>query len=261
MTEEEWLASTDPAPMLRSLVPRWVARQTQGAAVDFERLRLFACACCRRAWDILDDQHRRSVEMIEDFVRTRAPDGLRAARRVRWAAGNRASSAVSEASRAFPAGHPAQHEAWARNVASSAVWRAADRIPTRAASCHGEVAQAVASLRQAQGLTGTDRLLPDGCGRFVSANELAAQAALLRDIAGNPFRTVNFDPAWLARGGGTLRSLARAVYDERSFDRLSILADALEEAGCDNPDVLDHCRGPGEHVRGCWVIDLLLGKE
>ncbi len=261
MTEGEWFACVRPGSMLRSLIARWLARQKRGAEVDFERLRLFACACCRRAWDILDQEHRQSVELIEDFVRTRAPNGLRAARRVRWAAGNRASSEVSQAYRDFPAGHPARLQAWARNVASSAVWQAADRRPTLAAFCHSEVAQAVAIVRQAQGLTGADRLVNDGRGRFVSPDELAAQAALLRDIVGNPFRSVTVRPAWLLWGGGTVGSLARAVYDESAFDRLPILADALEEAGCDDADVLSHCRGPGEHVRGCWVLDLLLGKE
>jgi hypothetical protein len=59
----------------------------------------------------------------------------------------------------------------------------------------------------------------------------------------------------------TVIALAEAIYDERAFDRLPILADALEEAGCTNADILNHCRQPGEHVRGCWVVDLILGKE
>ena len=66
------------------------------------------------------------------------------------------------------------------------------------------------------------------------------------------------DPAWLTP---TVQSIAAAIYQDRAFDRLPILADALEEAGCTNADVLLHCRQPGEHVRGCWVVDLLLGKE
>ena len=69
------------------------------------------------------------------------------------------------------------------------------------------------------------------------------------------------DPAWLAWNGGTVRKLAEAIYDERAFDRLPVLADALEEAGCADEGVLRHCRGGGPHVRGCWVIDLILGKE
>jgi hypothetical protein len=84
---------------------------------------------------------------------------------------------------------------------------------------------------------------------------------LLRDIFGNPFRTVTLDPAWLAWNGGTVRKLAQAVYDDRAFDRLPILADALEDAGCTDGEILAHCRSGGEHVRGCWVVDLLLGKE
>jgi hypothetical protein len=83
---------------------------------------------------------------------------------------------------------------------------------------------------------------------------------LLREIVGNPFRPVSLDPAWLLWNEGTVTKLAEAVYEERRFGDLPILADALEEAGCANADVLAHCRGDEEHVRGCWVVDLLLGK-
>ena len=80
---------------------------------------------------------------------------------------------------------------------------------------------------------------------------------LFRDIFGNPFRPVAFDPSWRT---STAVALARQMYESRSFDRMPILADALEEAGCDEPSVLTHCRGDGPHVRGCWVVDLVLGK-
>lgn len=72
---------------------------------------------------------------------------------------------------------------------------------------------------------------------------------------------IRLDPTWLAWCDKTVPKLARAIYEERAFDRLPILADALEEAGCADADILDHCRQPGEHVRGCWVIDLILGKS
>jgi hypothetical protein len=85
----------------------------------------------------------------------------------------------------------------------------------------------------------------------------AIQLHLLRDIFGNPFRPVAVDPDWLTP---TVVDLARGVYDAKAFDRLPVLADALEDAGCGHPDVLAHCRGPGPHVRGCWVVDLVLGK-
>ncbi len=79
-----------------------------------------------------------------------------------------------------------------------------------------------------------------------------------RCVSGNPFRSVVFDPHWRSE---TTVALAAGVYAERAFDRMPILADALEEAGCDDVDVLTHCRGPGPHVRGCWVVDRVLGKE
>jgi hypothetical protein len=83
----------------------------------------------------------------------------------------------------------------------------------------------------------------------------------VRCIFGNPFHHVAVNSTWLAWNDGTVRKIAQAIYEERAFDRMPILADALEDAGCDAADLLRHCREPGEHVRGCWVIDLLLGKE
>ena len=87
---------------------------------------------------------------------------------------------------------------------------------------------------------------------------MAAHCQLIRDIFGNPFRRVALDPAWLQWNGGTVRKMAEAIYDDRAFDRLPILADALEEAGCTDRAVLDHCRWAGAHVRGCWVLDRIL---
>jgi hypothetical protein len=84
-------------------------------------------------------------------------------------------------------------------------------------------------------------------------------AGKLRDIFGNPFRPVSVEPSWLT---STVVALAEGIYQEKAFDRLPILADALMDAGCDNDDVLNHCRDPhATHVRGCWVVDSVLGKE
>jgi hypothetical protein len=94
------------------------------------------------------------------------------------------------------------------------------------------------------------------------ARDVLPYIALLRCIFGNPFRpTPLVDRAWLAWRDGTVSKLAHAIYEQRRFSDVPILADALEEAGCSNPDILGHCRQPGEHARGCWVVDLLLGKE
>ena len=84
------------------------------------------------------------------------------------------------------------------------------------------------------------------------------QVALLRDIFGNPFRPVTLNPVYQTP---TAQSLAQSIYDQRTFSQLPILADALEEAGCTDAAILNHCRQPGEHVRGCWVVDLVLGKS
>ena len=75
-----------------------------------------------------------------------------------------------------------------------------------------------------------------------------------------PFRPVSLDPSWLTWHNATIPKIAHAIYDDRAFDRLPILADALEAAGCTDTQILDHCRRPGEHVGGCWVVDALLGK-
>jgi hypothetical protein len=83
-------------------------------------------------------------------------------------------------------------------------------------------------------------------------------AGWLRCVFGNPFRPVAADPSWLTP---TVVALAYAIYADRAFDRMPVLADALEEAGCDHHDVLAHCRGDGPHVRGCWVVDLVIGKS
>lgn len=86
--------------------------------------------------------------------------------------------------------------------------------------------------------------------------EQTAQTDLLRDIFGNPFRALTADTSWLT---SAVMELARGIYAERAFDRLPILADALQDAGCVEERLLDHCRSPGPHVRGCWGLDLVLG--
>jgi hypothetical protein len=95
--------------------------------------------------------------------------------------------------------------------------------------------------------------------KLASSDEITS---VLRDIFGPlPFRPVAIGPTWLTWNDGTVPRIAQAIYDERAFDRMPVLADALEDAGCTEQSILDHCRQPGEHVRGCWVVDLLTGRE
>jgi hypothetical protein len=100
------------------------------------------------------------------------------------------------------------------------------------------------------------RLLGDETDHWL--RESREQCHLLRDVIGNPFKAVAFDESWRTEA---VIGLARGMYEARDFDPMPVLADALEDAGCTDADVLAHCRGDGPHVRGCWVVDLVLGKE
>jgi hypothetical protein len=93
-----------------------------------------------------------------------------------------------------------------------------------------------------------------------AADENGAQCRLLRCLFGNPYRPVTCDPAWRTWDDGCVPKIARAVYAGRRFEDLPVLGDALLDAGCDEETVLEHCRRPGEHARGCWLLDLLLAK-
>ena len=104
-----------------------------------------------------------------------------------------------------------------------------------------------------------------GTPEAISGPEEMAQVELLHEIIGNPFQSVSVDPRWLMP---TVGDLAATVYEMRALpsgeldpDRLAVLSDALEEAGCDDADILEHLRSAGPHVRGCWALDLILGKQ
>jgi hypothetical protein len=228
MMESDWLNATDPQAMLMFL-------RGSGRASD-RKYRLAAAACCRRLWHASwDGAVRDAVEVAERFADGRAtPEEMQAA-------------GMSVAGRGDMAGRAAGACAVVRDtdaydfpdVAHYAASRAFDVAVEAATVSGGSYDQAVASR----------------------AAERAAQAALLRELFGPlPFREVRLDLAWLAWNGGTVQRLAEGIYAERAFDRLPVLGDALEEAGCTDADILNHCRQPGVHVRGCWVIDLLLGK-
>ena len=88
-------------------------------------------------------------------------------------------------------------------------------------------------------------------------SEKQQHSNIIRDVFGNLFRAVTVQPAWLTP---SVVSLAQTIYDVRAFHRMPILGDAIEETGCDRTDILKHCRSETEHVRGCWLVDDLLGK-
>lgn len=186
--------------------------------------RLFGCACCRFIWDLLvDERSRCALEVAETFA-----DGVVGEEERRTA-----QQAAQLAALCFTKTHTPDYR---RRAAADA----AARVSRKKGASQSAWAAASAS------------------GSVVGKRE----SGVLRDLFGNSFHPLPIlDLRWLAWNDGTSHRIAEGIYGERAFDRLPILADALEKAGCTNTDILNHCRQPGEHVRGCWVIDLILGKE
>jgi hypothetical protein len=246
MTEAEWLECLEPEKMLLHVRDRASDR----------KMRLFAIACCRRVWDRLTDP--RSQEAVA-FGERFAEVGV-ARRRGRPAVEKAARKAWEEADEARRRSSRLEEQ----------VTRLIDVNAFHAASAtlegNGWFAAYLASGFTAN-VVAWEKLRDRHGGRAAwdpAAKEMEQrqQVPLLRDIFGNPFRPPAPVPAAiLAWGNGAVPKVAGAIYEEAAFDRLPILADALEDAGCDNADLLDHCRGPGVHARGCWAVDALLGRK
>jgi hypothetical protein len=228
VTDEEWRDDPHPFRLLR-----WW-RYFRGEESQRKR-RLLACACCRLFWGHLSDAClRRAVELAEGFADGRVGPGELAR-----AHEHALALATSRGRRLSQMGN--DNPEW---VGLATAWRAA----SAAASVSGPEGSPLENALHAAAQDG-------GHGRDT---EDAGQAALVRDVLGNPVRPVVQDPAWPR--GGAVREVAQAIYDGKRFEDLAILADALEEAGCSDAAILEHFRGPGPHVRGCWAVDLLLGR-
>jgi hypothetical protein len=225
MTEKQWHDARDsPEAMLNLLTDRASPR----------KLRLYAVGCCRRIWHLLKDERcRYAVEVAQRYADGQASDGeLRAAGQV-----------MSSVARVW--GDASSPQAHASEVIGGAAW-ATTRVPAWHAAWDAAMDARMAARDFSPG------------GDY--ERERAWQAGLLRDLFGTPYRPVRIDPAWLAYEAGAVVKVARVIYDEGRFGDLPILADALEEAGCADADVLSHCRARGApHYRGCWVVDAVLG--
>ncbi len=253
MTEGEWLTA-NVSSLLNDLdglaYPHYAAELPPAlrARATGRALRLFACACCRCLWARLPtDRCRAAVEAAERYADDPAAgDDLRQAQ-ADAAAAYRDWSAAWVASLP-PDCHPLDRARRSfqpdQAVVVAVRWATADDLG-------GELGYMYACLWAAHSREGDAAVLA----------ALRRYADLLRDVFGNPFHPVAFDPAWRAWNHGTVPAIARRAYDERAFHDLPILADALEDAGCGDADLLAHCRCGGEHVRGCWAVDLLLGKH
>jgi hypothetical protein len=191
------------------------------------KLRLVAVACCRELWEFIRDERGRRATVVAE----RYADGM--------ATAGELQAAYEDAAVLEPE---------------------IDSYPAEKASAWVAHQSAVVASENALGHSATGAY--DVPGHFLLWRRQKKRmrkfsVKLLREVFGNPFHPVAADPSWRT---STVVSLAEGIYADRAFDRLPILADALQDAGCENPDVLGHCRGPGPHARGCWVVDLLLGK-
>jgi hypothetical protein len=223
MTEAEWRDCFDVRRLLSHLTQ-------EVTAPNRRKLRLFLCACCRRIWDHLGTRMQQIVESAELFAEGKLTR---------------------------------QQLATVRQEITGATSRLQKKHPS--------VAAAVWTVYEGdRSLLSWVRAGAEACGDAVSesarhvgawAAERTAQAALLHDLFGNPFHSVAIDPAWLTWQDGLVPRMAEAISAERRFGEMPVLGDALEDAGCDNEDILSHCRCKGEHALGCWVLDRLLGRS
>jgi hypothetical protein len=244
MTEAEWLAATDPKPMLDHLQPTHPSDR---------KLRLFVVACLRGMWRFLtDERSRRAVGMNESYADGQTTEhelslARKSAERACDVAFNRVLAVREVADRTCGSKAAALEEIAKQSEAEYVMnWQAAQ----------------LAAQVQASGATQAAMLTewaakwhPHGTG----ATETMSQCDLLRDLFGPlSWRPGVVNPAWRTP---PVLSLAQEIYARPDLARFPSLASALEEAGCTSPDILDHCRGPGPHVRGCWLVDLLLDKR
>jgi hypothetical protein len=228
MTENEWNTTTDLWDMLKHVQPHCGER----------KLRLLAVACCRVLDSLLiDTEVREALEAAEQYADGRIEDTVLAA----WSP--RVKAACERLSQ-----YLLDPQFMAYNLVEDTTHVGQDAHTLTGVP--GHVTQAVACRS-------------DHFWATPGWEEVQQQAAkqlhpLVTDVIGNPFWPTVLNPAWLTP---TVTALATGIYADKAFDRMPILADALEEAGCDNADVLTHCRGSGPHVRGCWVVDQVLGKK
>jgi hypothetical protein len=244
MTEQEWLL---PGPIENAID----AAQATTAMLQFllsrgaeRKLRLFACGRNRSGWVGFTGPNQRAIELAEQYADGVLPE----AERLRGL-----QEATDEEQRERHAAE-AMVEGWYSIPGENRIgeFKAA---AARAALGEPALTAAVAASSDLYGWA---------CIAGRPASIHAEDRLLLHEIFGNPFRPVAIDPAWRTP---TVEALARAAYEDRQLPcgllvdvRLAVLADALEEAGCSESSVLSHCRMPGKHVRGCFILDALLGK-
>ncbi len=240
MTEHEWQACADPAPMLEGFHDR----------ASMRKLRLFAVACCRRIerhWPS-DSAAPRLLEVCERHAEGHA--SVRELGELRGVVG--AVGGLTRAERyALQALQATTQRVLSLNVLLSVVHNAA-RAVREAENDRAVVRQALPG-KEIEAARGAFRAAEEA-----QARERQAQADLLRCLLGNPFREPVRDIALTAP---QVVLTAYSTYTGRTYDRLGVVGKVLVESGCLYPEILAHCLEPGLHARGCWALDLILGKE
>jgi hypothetical protein len=222
ITEKEWFAAKSVVPLRE-----WVKDHLKTA---LRKQRLFATACCYRLWDHLkDERSRKAIEASEKFA-----DGM-----INKKALIAARISATAAARKAPEPPVNSGVSWTPEDAAQIL--ANLNVSDMLIACTARVLYATANL-----------------GLRTRRAEEAEQAKLIRDVFGNPFRPAVFDASWRS---DTVLSLAKGMYGSRDFSAMPVLADALQDMGCEATDILNHCRDESiPHVRGCWVVDLVLNK-
>jgi hypothetical protein len=226
MTEAEWLVETKSGSAIMHL----------GSKVSDRKLRLFGVACCWLCKNLhTEPESRKRLEIIELYADGASTDAeLQATADDAW---ELATGYTSVGIGSPWVGSKEWNQQMEKGRAFEAIgWLA--MLPTPQLPMLTLIVNVVFRLEDS--LSFEDQLRP-----------------LLHEIVGNPFRPVTFAPGWWT---GSALTLAAQMYESRDFGAMPILADALQDAGCDNEDILNHCRGDGPHVRGCWVVDLVLGR-
>lgn len=201
----------------------------------FRKWRLFAAACCRRA--IAHNPDPRFDQLAD--ASERFADGL-----LTWNKVKLIRKLLPVLRKEFGEDRNYEHEV--KHDVIEALDAATSQKPVGSLQASRYAGYALAAAARPKWETALRR-------------EEREQMRLARDIFGDPFRPIVFDPEWRT---SNVVSLARSMYESRDFGAMPILSDALQDAGCENEDILNHCRDAnGVHVRGCWVVDLILGKS
>jgi hypothetical protein len=261
MTEQEWLSGSNPHPMLTFLKGQketgWagmLAKMGLKKCKTSRKFQLFACACCRRLWPLLvDESSRRAVEIAELYA-----DGLVSKGEYRRAIQSARAAALELARPRVMVGE------WLMAAQSRAVDAVVSTLESadpadEAATWGKEAVRALASRKPHD--QSINPFSPESSSPSITPDaawtaEAKAQCALLRELFGNPFANPKLDEAWRSPQA---QALAKSLLQNHTLDDLTELAKLLEQAGCEEEQVLRHCREQKEHVRGCWVMDFVLG--